>query len=71
MEQRVSTVRRKATKFKSHEEIVNAELLMQSLSLLPPLSIPVFKGDPLDYQFFIRAFEHGIEDRTENNKDRL
>ncbi|KAK0155257.1 hypothetical protein N1851_002391 [Merluccius polli] len=141
VEQRVSTVCRKTTKFKSHEEIVNADkrpmqditppipqpqkdmragaylkaahiiqhipcdpinpqakqifnqghmdlsnlanimqkqnmitealVKQQSLSLLPPLSIPVFKGDPLDYQFFIRAFEHGIEDRTENSKDRL
>ena len=51
--------------------ITEALVKQQSLSLLPPLSIPVFKGDPLDYQFFIRAFEHGIEDRTGNSKDRL
>lgn len=43
----------------------------QRLSSLPTLSIPTFKGDPLEYMYFIRAFEHGIEDRTENCKDRL
>lgn len=50
-----------------------AELLtkQQKLTTLPPQSIPVFKGDPLEYRLFIRAFEHGIEDKTESNKDRL
>lgn len=43
----------------------------QKLSSLPPLSIPTFNGNPLDYQFFMRAFEHGIEEKTENSKDRL
>lgn len=43
----------------------------QKLSSLPPLSIPIFNGNPLDYQFFLRAFEHGIEEKTENSKDRL
>ena len=51
--------------------ITEALVKQQSLSLLPPLSTSVFKGDPLDYLFFIRAFEHGIEERTENSKDRL
>lgn len=31
----------------------------------------VFKGDPLEYRLFMRAFEHGVEDRTESDKDRL
>ena len=31
----------------------------------------MFKGDPLDYRFFVRAFEHAIEDSTKNSKDRL
>lgn len=46
--------------------ITEALVKQQSLYLLPPPSIPVFKGDPLDYQVFMRAFEHGIENRTEN-----
>lgn len=50
-----------------------AEIFMkqQSLSTLPPMDIPVFSGDPLDFTFFIRAFEHGVESKTTNNKDRL
>ncbi len=43
----------------------------QKLSMLPSIDIPIFKGDPLDYKLFIRAFEHGVEDRTDNDKDRL
>ena len=37
---------------------------------LPSVNIPVFKGDPLDYLFFMSAFEHGIERKTESNQDR-
>ncbi len=35
--------------------------------------ISVFSGDPLEFTFFIRAFEHGVENenKTTNNKDRL
>lgn len=36
-------------------------------SLLPDLTIPTFKGDPLEYKSFVRAIEHGIEGRTDNN----
>ncbi len=43
----------------------------QKWSMLPSIDIPIFKGDPLDYKLFIRAFEHGVEDRTDNDKDRL
>lgn len=49
------------------------ELLIkqQKLSTLPPQYIPIFKGDPLEYRLFIRAFEHGVEGKTESSKDRL
>lgn len=40
-------------------------------SLLPGVAIPTFEGDPLQYNCFIRAIEHGIENRTEDNSDRL
>lgn len=43
----------------------------QSLTTLPPQKIPIFKGDPLEYRLFIRAFEHGVEDQTDSDKDRL
>ncbi len=50
-----------------------AECLVKhkKLSMLPSIDIPIFKGDPLDYKMFIRAFEHGVEDCTDNDKDRL
>ncbi|XP_028317687.1 uncharacterized protein LOC114472566 [Gouania willdenowi] len=38
---------------------------------LPILEVPVFRGDPLEFDFFMKAFEHGIEERTDNNRDRL
>ena len=36
------------------------EYLMKNYkaSLLPDLSIPTFKGDPLEYKSFIRSVEH-------------
>ena len=40
-------------------------------SLLPDLTIPIFKGDPLEYKSFIRSIEHGVEGRTSDNRDRL
>lgn len=40
-------------------------------SLLPDLSIPTFKGEPLEYKTFIRSVEHGIESRTDDDRDRL
>ncbi|KAL4005475.1 hypothetical protein ACER0C_005188 [Sarotherodon galilaeus] len=50
-----------------------AEVLatQQRLSTLPPQNIFIFSGDPLEYRLFIRAFEHGVECKTESRKDRL
>lgn len=42
----------------------------QQQSLLPSQQIPVFDGNPLQFQTFIKAFKHGIENKT-NNDDRL
>lgn len=49
------------------------EIMVKQLqqSLLPSKEIPTFCGDPLQYRSFIRAFEHGIEARTDNDQDRL
>lgn len=33
--------------------------------------MPIFSGDPLAYISFIRAFEHSIENKTNNPQDRL
>lgn len=43
----------------------------QRLAAVPPQNIPMFKGDPLEYRLFTRAFEHRVEDKTESSKDRL
>ncbi|KAL3981342.1 small subunit ribosomal protein S12 [Sarotherodon galilaeus] len=34
-------------------------------------NISIFSGNPLEYRLFIRAFEHGVEGKTESRKDRL
>ena len=52
-------------------DITESLIKQQRLSTLPPQNIPVFKGDPIEYRLFMRAFEHGVESKTENNKDRL
>lgn len=40
-----------------------AEFLLKQLKIftVPPQSIPVFKGDLLEYKLFTRAYEHGVE----------
>lgn len=52
-------------------DIAEIFIKQQSLSSLLPIDIPVFSGDALEFTFFIRAFEHGVENKTTNNKDRL
>ena len=52
---------------------VITELLVkqQQLSQLPTRDIPVFKSDALQFKSFIRAFEHAIDQKTDNDQDRL
>ncbi|KAL1281782.1 hypothetical protein QQF64_000585 [Cirrhinus molitorella] len=52
---------------------VITELLVkqQQLSQLPTKDISVFKGDALQYKSFMRAFEHAIEQKTNNDQDKL
>lgn len=59
------------TIMQSQNDITESLIKQQKLSTLPSQNIPVFKGDPIKYCFFIRAFEHGVESKTENSKDRL
>lgn len=42
-------------------DITKSLIKQQRLSTLPSPNIPAFKGDPLKYHLFIRAFEHRIE----------
>lgn len=69
--QESSSVDKLAEIMEKQNKITEALVKQHSMSSLPSLAIPVFKGDPLDYQFFIRVFEHAIEKRTDNSKDRL
>ena len=55
----------------NQNRITECLVKQQGQFTLPPVTIPIFKGDPLDYQFFIRAFEYGIERKTESCQDRL
>lgn len=49
------------------------ELLVkqQRLSNLPQRDVPIFSGDPLEFKSFLRAFEHTISDKTDNDSDRI
>ena len=49
------------------------ELLVkqQSKAQLPKKEVAVFKGNPLNYRSFIRAFERAIEQKTDNDQDKL
>ena len=38
---------------------------------MPEQRIPTFDGDPLQYINFMRAFEYGVEDETQERRDRL
>ncbi len=51
---------------------IAALLVQQNLcSVLPSRNISVFDGDPLQYRSFIRAFENGVEAKTDNWSDCL
>lgn len=51
---------------------ITALLVQQHcLSSLPKKEIQVFDGNPLQYQTFIKSFEHNIESQTPNPKDGL
>ena len=52
-------------------DIAKLVVSQQKLSLLPSREISMFDGNPLEYQSFIHAFKHFIENKTENNQDRL
>ena len=51
---------------------ITALLVQQNISsVLPARNLPVFDGDPLQYKSFIRAFENGVEKKTNNPSDCL
>ena len=56
---------------RKQNEITTLLIKQQCLSSLPKREIPIFDGDPLKYQAFIKAFENGVERNTESYSDRL
>lgn len=59
------------TVLEKQNEITALLVQQQSLSFLPKRDIQSFDGDPLQYHTFMRAFEHSIEEKTDNYKDCL
>ncbi|XP_024123270.2 uncharacterized protein LOC112143483 [Oryzias melastigma] len=52
-------------------DITEMLVKQQKQSQLPQRDVPVFSGDPLEFQPFIRAFDHTIHDKTDSDTDRL
>ncbi|XP_056125219.1 uncharacterized protein LOC130103060 [Rhinichthys klamathensis goyatoka] len=59
------------TVLERQNQITSLLVGQQSLFLLPKRDLQVFDGDPLQYQTFIRGFEHNIEARTQSQTDCL
>lgn len=54
------------------QNYIAALLVQQNLcAVLPSRNISVFDGDPLQYRSFIKAFENGVEAKTDKWSDRL
>ena len=55
-----------------HQTPLTKQLINHQVkTMLPQTKIPIYAGDPLDYANFIRAFEFGVEEKTEDPQDRL
>ncbi len=59
------------TVLEKQNEITSLLVEQQSLFFLPRRDIQIFDGDPLQFQTFMRTFEHSIEDKTHSAKDCL
>lgn len=53
------------------KDITEMLVTQQRLANLPQRKVPEFSGDPLEFLPFLRAFEHIIHSRTDNDADRL
>lgn len=52
-------------------EITAMLVKQQTMSYLPSRDSPVFKGHPLTYRSFIRAFDHAVDSNTDGYEDKL
>lgn len=55
----------------TQNELADLIIQHQKQTSLPSRELPTFNGDLISYLPFINAFEHRIEQKTENNQDRL
>ncbi|XP_061753152.1 uncharacterized protein LOC133550969 [Nerophis ophidion] len=55
----------------AQNELTKILVKQQLLSTLPQGSVPFFDGNILEYKSFIHSFEHMVESKTDNDKDRL
>ena len=53
------------------KDITEMLVTQQRLANLPQREVPVFSGDPFEFLPFLKAFEHIIHCRTDNDEDRL
>ncbi len=56
---------------KRQNELTTLLIQQQQLTSLPKREIQIFDGDPLQYPSFIRAFENGIESKSDSYSDCL
>lgn len=52
-------------------DMANLLVSVVSQTSLPKKEVTMFSGDPLDFQLFMQAIKHNIEDKTDSNEDRL
>ena len=54
-----------------HGDLTKLLLEAQIRATLPQRNIPTFNGNPLEYVGWMAAFEHGVELKTTNERERL
>ena len=53
------------------ERFLQTQKQTANAMMLPKPEVPIFSGDPIDYQTFVRAFENLIETNTDSDSARL
>lgn len=59
------------TVMKRQTDITELLARNQQKSRLPHRDVPLFHGDPLEFRSFLKAFDHTIDSRTDNDADKL
>jgi hypothetical protein len=56
---------------RNNETMMAANFQLAAAMILPKLEVPKFKGDPMEYNSFMKAFDARIESEIANSADRL